>query len=78
MLRHYRWLKSVIEPNSQKGYSLNSVKYGSNLATVYHVTESRSISVPSTSLCSTSYTVIREEAGWVLALKPGVCISNKK
>ena len=54
----YRWSKSVIELNSPKGYSVNSVEYGSSPATVYHVTESRGISIPSRPLCSTSHTVI--------------------
>ena len=39
MLWHLlHWLKSVVEPNSQKGYSVNVVKYGSSPTTVYHVT----------------------------------------
>ena len=47
MLQHYHWSKSVIGLNSQKGYSVNSVEYGSSLTTVYHVTKSCGISIPS-------------------------------
>ena len=45
----YRWSKSVIEPIA-KGYSVNSVEYGSSPTIVYHVTRSRSISFPSSAL----------------------------